>query len=238
MDGQLELVQPQKGQRFSVDALLLAGFSRLEPGQTALDLGAGNGVAAILVSWAFPGVSLVALELQPGLARLAWRNVWRSGLEDRIRVWQGDLRRADLFPARSFEAVITNPPYRPLGAGRLSPSQERNLARHELKCTLADWTQAAARWLKPGGRLFAVYPVWRLAALLAGLQEAGLGPKRLRLVYDRPQGQGRLALVEARLGGGEELSVSPPLFIHAGVWGQDWSPEMDQLLAGRLLGAI
>ena len=239
-------LQPRQGYRFSIDPLLLAGFSRLKDGWRVLDLGAGCGVAGLLLAWAHPLVQVTCLEIQPRLAELAWRNAWLGGLQERVEVVRGDLCQADLFPQGSFQAIVTNPPFRPLGVGRLGPDQERNQARHELTCTLADWTEAAARWLTPGGRLFTVYPAWRLAGLLIGLAAAGLTPKRLRPVFERPGGEGRLVLVEAALRAGEELRLEPPFFLHqtpagrAGPGGddKDWSQEMKTLFSGRLLSAV
>ncbi len=232
----LKFIQPQKGYRFSVDAVLLAGFARLEPGWRVLDLGSGVGVLCVLLAWAEPRLQLTALEIQPELARLTLRNAALNQVQDRLAVFEGDLRRPDLFPAESFDAVVVNPPFRPLGAGRLSPDEQKNKARHELTASLAEWTSAAARWLRAGGRLFVVYPVWRLTALLSRLEGVGLTPKRLRLAYARPGGPGRLALVEAVSGGGDELAVAPPFFIHGP--GQDWSEEMDRLAKGELIGRI
>ena len=212
LGGRLKLLQPKQGYRFAMDPLVLAGFCCLEKGWSVLDLGAGNGVLSLLLAQRFPETRFTLLELQESLAGLARRNIALNGREKTMEAVRGDLRQKDLFPEKHFEALVANPPYRALGSGRLGPCRERNLARHELECTLHDWTKAAARWLQNGGVIFAVYPVRRLTELLAGLKEAGLIPKRLRLVYEKPAGQGLLALVEARLGGGPEMRVEPPLF--------------------------
>ncbi len=237
MGGGLHFLQPIRGYRFAVDALLLAGFARLKADDLVLDFGAGCGVVGLILAWANPAARLICLELQPALAELAWRNAHLNRLQDRVAVLEGDLRREGLFSDLNFDVIAANPPYRPAGSGRLGPVEQRNLARHELKSTLNDWLQAARRWLKPQGRLYVVYPVWRLTALLSHLRRSDLTPKRLRLVYTRPGGPGRLALVEARAGGREELKVAAPFFIHAGS-SQGWSAEMDHLAQGRLLGAI
>lgn len=243
LGGRVTILQPGKGYRFSVDPLLLAGFCRLSPDDRVLDLGTGSGVVSVLLARAFPQISLVGLEIQPRLAEIAHRNAEQNGLAERFRVVRGDLRDKGRFPPSSFEAVAVNPPYRPLGAGRLGPDQERNTARHELTCTLADWVSAAAEWLAPKGRLFAVYPAWRAVSLLAGLKERGLFPKRLRTVHQRPGAEASLILVEARQGGREELVISPPFFIQAGSVenapnGRDLSAEMVSLNSGELLGGL
>lgn len=231
-------IQAGRGYRFAVDSLLLAGFSRIRPGEVGLDLGTGCGVVACLAASLQPDCRIVALELQPDLADRACRNAELNGLGERVRVVRGDLRRADLFLPGCFDFILTNPPYRPVGAGRLNPSSEKAAARHELTATLDDWTVAAQRWLKPAGRLFLVYPAWRLARLVARLEELSLTPKRLRLVHSRPGGEAVLVLLEAVKGGGEELAVGPPLFIYSGETGPDWSAEMKALGDGPLLGEV
>jgi tRNA1(Val) A37 N6-methylase TrmN6 len=52
-------------------------------------------------------------------------------------------------------------------------------------------------------------------------------PKRLRLVYSRPGSRGDFILVEGLKGGGEELSVLPPLFIREKDGG--YSEELQEL---------
>lgn len=212
LEGRLSLLQPNQGYRFAMDPLVLAGFCRLEPGWSVLEPGAGNGVLSLLLAHRFPETRFTLVEIQESLADLARANISRNNLGDRLELVRGDLREKDLFPEKSFQALAINPPYLALGSGRLGPDRERNLARHELACTLEDWTRAGARWLADQGLLFAVYPVLRLDELLAALARAGLIPKRLRLVHENPQGKGILALVEARLGGRPGLSVEPPLF--------------------------
>jgi tRNA1Val (adenine37-N6)-methyltransferase len=54
-----------------------------------------------------------------------------------------------------------------------------------------------------------------------------LEPKRLRMVHSRPGSRGDFILVEGMKGGGEELSVLPPLFIYDGTGG--YSVELESL---------
>ena len=187
LHGELSLLQPRQGYRFAMDPLVLAGFCRLEPGWSVLDLGAGNGVLGLLLAKRFPETRFTLLELQEGLADLAGRNIAANGLEGRLRLVRGDLRRRDLFAEKSFQALVTNPPYLPLGSGRLGPDPERNLARHEIECTLGDWTGAATPLAgQPGAPLRGLpgQPVGRAADRpgpgLPGPQEAAAGPRAAR----------------------------------------------------------
>jgi tRNA1(Val) A37 N6-methylase TrmN6 len=101
------------------------------------------------------------------------------------------------------------------------------VARHEIEGTVADFLAAAVYALRLEGRVYAIYPAVRMAELIARMRECRIEPKRLRLVYSRPDGGGEFVLVEGVKGGREGLNVAPPLFIYqdAGVY----TPEMTEI---------
>ena len=195
--GRIHILQKKKGYRFSVDAPLLADFIRARTGEEGLELGAGNGVISLLLSLK-PFRRLTALEVQAGLARLAARNVRLNGLENRVRVVRGDLRRFRL--RRRFDVVFSNPPYIKRGLGFPSPVAEKNIAKHEIKCDILDVMNAAARSLKRKGRAYFVYPVSRREDFLAALGKNGLTVRRMRYVRSRRGAPPGLFLAECGFG--------------------------------------
>ncbi len=230
LDGRLKVLQKKRGYRFSVDALLLAHFVRLRRGDRICDLGTGCGVLPLLLAVRRPGIRAVGVELQPGLADLARRNVILNGLADRIEILPGDIRNIKpLLPRGSFDAVVSNPPYRRVLSGRVNPDSEKAAARHEIKGTVADFVRTARYLLKPDGRAFFIYAAVRSVEILARMRAAGIEPKRLRMVHDDRGTPGAFVLIEGRCGGGEELKVEPPLFLReAG----EYTEEMKRLFAG------
>jgi tRNA1Val (adenine37-N6)-methyltransferase len=113
----------------------------------------------------------------------------------------------------------------------LNPGKEEAVARHEIKGGLASAAGTAKRFLIKGGGLYVIYPAARLAGSFAQLKDASLEPKRLRMIHSRPGEDARLALVEARLGGGEELTVEPPLFVYRDE--NNYSIEVSEILSGK-----
>ena len=75
---------------------------------TVLDLCTGNGSLAVLAALAWPEVSVTATDLSPAALEVAARNVQRHGLQDRIRLAQGDGLAA--APGR-YDLILCNPPY-------------------------------------------------------------------------------------------------------------------------------
>jgi tRNA1Val (adenine37-N6)-methyltransferase len=228
--GRLVLWQPRDGYRFAVDPLLLIDF--VAAADRIVDLGSGCGIIALGVARRFADARVTAVELQPRLARLAIRNVDENSLADRVQVLELDLAdaracRAALAGA-SFDLVVSNPPFRPLGEGSANPDDEAAVARHELRLTLADLAREARRLLLPGGRAAIVYPAERLGALLSSLEREGLRPLRLRCVHPRLGEPATRVLVEARKGARGNLVVESPLILRDE--NDDYTPEARRAL--------
>lgn len=217
LNGRFKVIQKKRGYRFSVDALLLAHFVQPGKGCHILDLGTGSGVIPLLLAHRRPGSRIVGIDIQKDMADMARRTLALNRLDDHIEIREGDIRRiGDHVSARSFDVVCANPPYRRLSSGRINPEGEKARARHEISGSLADFLQAAAYALKPGGRVYLIYPTRRLVELVYRMRLQHLEPKRCRIVHSCPESRGELILVEGAAGGREELQVEPPLFIHDG----------------------
>ena len=200
--------------RLSTDSVLLADFVRPRGAEKGIDLGCGSGVLPLMLAQRCAGLHMTGLELLPEAAAAARENAACNGLEGRIAVVEGDIRRhRTLFSAGSFDLAVSNPPYFPPDRGAVSPREERALARTEGSCSLEELCAAAAFLLRSGGSFFLVHRPERLSELCVCLSAHGLEPKRLRLVCHRAENAPSLLLLEARRGGRPGLEVEPTLFL-------------------------
>lgn len=230
MDGakRLTLSQHDRGYRYNRDSFILASFFEPRGAVTVADFCAGSGVVTALLAVSGKGRRFVALELSPRLAALARRNVSQSGAAG-VEVIVGDVMTVpSLFRGRSFDAVISNPPYRKAGSGRVNPDPEKALARHEIAMTLEGLVRAAAATLKPGGTLTVVMLHERLNEYLALLSRNGFKPSRRREVRSFTASPPILFLLEARLGEAV-LETLPPLILKSSQGGD--SDEFKSLMA-------
>ncbi len=226
--GRLKILQKEKGYRYTIDSILLAHFVELKGDDRLLELGAGSGVISLVLSFRSPTLQATGIEIQEDLVGMAGRSVQLNGMEGRVEILHGDIRKADdLLEARSYDIAVFNPPYRKMGSGRMNPQTEKALARHEIAGSLADFLRAAAHALKPGGRVCLIYPCLRMVEAIHQMRSKKLEPKRLRMVHSRPGSRGDFILMEGLKGGGEELSVLPPLFIREKDGG--YSEELEDL---------
>jgi tRNA1(Val) A37 N6-methylase TrmN6 len=230
--GEVRVLQSATGYRFNLDPVLLAHFAVGVPGAArgpVMELGTGAGVIPLILARKFGRREITALEVQPSLYELAQRNVHLNRCERRISLVLGDLRKAERkFQAGAFAHVICNPPYRARESGRISPEEEKAIARHELMCELGDVLHAAAHLLRERGAFSVIFPTARLGELVEGLRARRLEPKVLRMVHARPDRPAKLMLLQAVKGGRAHLEVMPPLVVHDEAHG--FTPEVQAML--------
>ena len=200
--------------RLSTDCVLLADFVNTSSAVRGIDLGCASGAIGLLLLSRSPRLHMTGLELLPQAAALAEENMAVNGLSGRSRVVTGDIRQHRLlFPSGSFDLVVANPPYFPLGSGAVSPDAGRAGARGEVNCTLEDICTAAAFLCRTGGSFALVHKPERLSEVLCCMSRHGLEPKRLRLVCHRAELAPNLVLIEGHRGGKPGMKIEPILVL-------------------------
>lgn len=212
---ELQLFQPRQGYRYSLDALLLARFcAGIKPGGRIIDLGAGCGIIAFVLARINADATVVAVEKNPAMAELVKRNIQHNELSGRVSVLAEDvinLRRQ--FTDSTFDLVVSNPPFRVPGSGRISPRAGRDTARHETTAGLADFLEAAKYLVKPSGRICIIHLPARLPELVALALQMKLSVLRLRMIHNNAESPATMFMAELAKGRRSAPVVEPPLFV-------------------------
>lgn len=210
--GGMAILQKKRGFRFGTDSILLANFALARGARRVGDFGTGSCILPLLMSDDAPRAQFDAWEIQPDIADMAARSVRINGLEARIRVHAGDARRAaDDVGRGALDLVVCNPPYYREGAELPPESEPLRIARYGAPGLLAELMESAARVLKYGGKLCAVYPAGGAVDMLCTLRACALEPKRIRFVHSRLDRPPKLLLVEAMLGARPGARILAPL---------------------------
>jgi tRNA1(Val) A37 N6-methylase TrmN6 len=191
ISGHFRLFQLEEGHRFSTDDVLVAwyGSSNCPRASRVLELGSGIGSVGIIAAWRLPGAAFVTVEAQEESVRLARRSLSYNGLESRFETRHGDFREPALIASdEKFDLVLGSPPYFPEGTGPLAPHPQKQACRFEMRGSVVDYCQVAARHLAPGGVFAFVFPLQpghqearvREAAVLAGLSIVRYRPVALK----------------------------------------------------------
>ena len=208
LGGRVRLLQPSRGYRVAVDAVLLAAAVEAAPGECVLDLGAGVGAVGLCIAARVPGCSIVGVELQSELAALAARNATLNGVDNLMRTIVHDLAHPLPPDLANFDHVATNPPYLAAAVADPSPNRSKALATVESSADLARWLAVAAGALKPTGTLTAIHRSDRMEEIVDRLASLGWG----NVTVKRLPPAGRI-LVRAR-SGARAQHESQPLLLH------------------------
>ena len=210
----LHIIQSPDKFCFGMDAVLLSGFAYAKKGHRVIDLGTGTGILPLLLWAKTEGEHFTGLEIQEESADMARRSVVGNNIAN-IEIVDGDIKSADkLFKRQSFDVVTSNPPYMINEHGITNPDAPKQIARHEILCTLEDVVKAAAYLLKANGKFFMVHRPFRLPEVFENLRKYRLEPKRMRLVYPQIDKEPNMVLVEAVKYGKPRLTVEKPLIVY------------------------
>ena len=143
-----------KEHTFGTDALLLADFASPKRYDICCDFGTGCGIIPMLWCRDGCGKEISAVEIQEKACSQLTRSVKANDLQDKLFVYNADLKEAPrIFPCGKFDVITMNPPYKAENAGIKSQKENEKIARHETLCNLRDITKAASKLLKFGGKL-------------------------------------------------------------------------------------
>ena len=214
-DEKFRLIQDKFGYRFSVEPLLLAHFTKMKKRDKVLDLGAGNGIIALLLSKMQPEAVFLAIEIQHRIADQALRNSTLNEAGGRVHILHENIKNLPrLFQAGSFNVVVSNPPYQATNSGRINPNPFRAKARHEILTSIEIFISVASVLLKNGGKAYFMFPSFRLAELISLLKKSHLEPKTLQFVYSSVSSESQHFLIEASKNRNLGLRVLPPLILY------------------------
>lgn len=225
--GWFRIFQYAKGHRYSTDDVLTAWYGTTHAPRVdrAADLGSGIGSVALISAWRLPGATFHTVEAQDISLRLARKSVQYNGLASRFTLHHGDLRDDVLRDEQPFDLVTGSPPYWPAGTASEANHPQAIPARIEIRGSVADYAQAAAKILAPGGLFAFVFPTAQLDRALAAIDDAALKLIRRRDVVFK-EGETPLITLFAASRRGDvpetyEAFVEPPLTIRTRDGGVD-----------------
>lgn len=212
----LKIIQNKNGFCFGMDSVLLSDFAKeIKKGSKIADLGTGTGILPILLCAKTQNTKIVGIEIQKEMAEMANRSVLLNDLQARIEIICEDIKNLkEKYEKGSFDAIVTNPPYKKQGTGKINENDNKLISRHEITANLEDFILVASYLLKDQGSFYMVHRPERLADILVTLRNYKLEPKILRMVYPNQEKEPNLVLIKAVKNAKPFLKVEKPLFVY------------------------
>ncbi len=218
--------QPLKGYRINIDTVILYHFAAARAAGYVLEAGSASGVVSTLLSRRRKVTHVTGVEINAAAYGMSQQNRELNGCAGKVEFLHEDIKNYKLlFKPQSFDTIVTNPPFYKQGTGRLSKEQGLTVAHHEQLLTLEDMFESARYLLKPKGYCIMMFPCSRLDELLS--ETRGFAVEVLRFIHRKQDRPADLFMMCARKGGGKQLRVVPPLFVHGNT---GYSEEVEHML--------
>lgn len=227
----MRIIQSSETFSFSVDALLLANFVKINKRDgRIMDLCSGNGIIPLLLS-SRAAKPIDAVEIQSLLADMAERSIEMNGKSDQITMYNVDIKSLKTsMKHSSYDVITVNPPYFTNNQPLKSKGPE-SIARHELYIDLKGIVEACRYLITNKGRLYMVHRAERSAEVFTELHNQGFRVRRAQYVYnDTNSRTAMFIIVEAIFNSNAYADILPPFYIYKA--DQVYSDEMLEVYYG------
>ena len=197
LGGAVTVIQPARGYRAGMDAVLLAASLSAKDGERLAEAGCGAGAALLCAAHRLTGCSFSGFERGATALELAGQGVVANGMGARVCLQAHDVGERPAALENQFDQSFSNPPFFEPGTVR-APIAERQAA-YMAETPLKAWILFLHHITRPGARITLIHR----AGMLGDLLEL-LGPRtgEIEVLPIRPapgEAAGRV-LIRARKG--------------------------------------
>ncbi len=212
----LKIIQNKSGFCFGIDSVLLSDFAKnIRNNAKVIDLGTGTGIINLLLSGKTKALEFVGVEIQEEVAEMAERSVELNNLEGKIKILNENiLNLKEVYKPKSFDAVVTNPPYKKINTGLTNEDNKKLISRHEITASLKDFIQISAYLLKDYGEFYMVHRPDRLVDIFQLMREEKIEPKLIKFVYPKANKKTNLVLIKGVKNGKPFLEYDNNLIVY------------------------
>jgi len=214
-DYDLKIYQGLNSFKFSLDSILLAEFVEFKSTDgIILDMCTGNAPIPLILSTKTP-LKVVGFEIQDGIAKFAQESIDINNLENRIQIINDDIKKIkNYYCAESFEIITCNPPFfKVADKSFVNESEEKTIARHEIKINLQEIIEIASYALINKGSFYLVHRPERLQEILQYLTDSKLFAKKIQFVYTDLNQTAQIVLIKAVKNGNVGTIVNKPICV-------------------------
>ena len=212
----LKIIQKNDGFCFGIDSVLLSDFARkIKNNRKVLDLGTGTGILGILLCAKTNLKQITGIEIQKDIADMATRSIQLNNLQGKFDILNCNIKDIDkLLKIDSYDAIVTNPPYKKPNSGKINENKTKLISRHEIEANLDDFIRISFKMLKDKGTLYMVHRAERIVDILSTMRKYKMEPKRIRFVYSNKNSESKLVLLEATKNAKPFVKIERPLYVY------------------------
>jgi len=154
---QFAIHQEKCSMKVGTDGILLGAWAPVEKTTTALDIGTGTGLIALMLAQRNPLIKVHAVEIDPASCQQASGNFSASPWADRLELFAASIQDFADQSDQRYDLIVSNPPF--FSGGTFSSTADRQLVRHTIKLPHGDLLAAVQKVLAPEGMFCVILPL-------------------------------------------------------------------------------
>lgn len=180
-----------------------------------MDIGCGSGIISLILAKRYPDLKITGIEIQEQLYTFARQNIIANHLEKNIQILHDNIKNIKFSETDTkADIIVSNPPYKKLGTGRLNPDSQKAMARHETAINVDTLVECACRLIRDQGLLYIIFPFDRLSDLTKALSRHRFFPEWIRHVHIKEGTKATRVVVRAVNNENRQCSLLPPFFFY------------------------
>ena len=191
------LSDEKSAMKVGMDAVLLGTWVNVPLSGSILDIGTGTGILALMMAQR-SSADIDAVEIDEGSAEEALQNIELSPWKERISIFPLDVREFATNPSRSYDLIISNPPF--FSNSLKSLDDNRNKARHDVKLPLEIFMSSVHNLLSQTGKLAVIVTVESHSRWVREASAIGLYPVRKSSVVSKQGKKANRIMLEFQRG--------------------------------------
>ena len=211
----IKISQPEQGYRFSIDPFILAAHVKGIENQKVIDIGCGCGIIPLILSLKSSALKITGIEIQKELYACAKKNIITNKLENRINIIHEDIKNIHTSDIDGkADIIVSNPPYKKKGSGRLNPDSQKAIARHEITLDIDMLFRCSKELLTEKGRIYIIFPTQRLSDLFLTMERYTFFPEFIRFVHTKKDSTAKRVILSAGKNSNKPCEIRPPFYIN------------------------
>ncbi len=176
LSGNQIIVQPQKGQRYTTDDLLLAWFAiktikeeKLNP-KKFIDFCSGLGTVPMILLYNFENLFGKGFDIDQNKTKMAKKSLKKNQLDHRFKIITQDIN--EIESEEEFDFCSCTPPYFDETEGLVPKNKQQASSRFELNGSIDTFIKKAYQTTNKTGWLFIVYPTKNKERILKAINSS------------------------------------------------------------------
>ncbi len=188
-----KIIQEKSAMKVGTDGVLLGAWVNLVNVKSALDVGAGTGLLALMLAQR-SNAEITGIEIEKNAAEEAIENVKTTEWANRISIRNISFQEFAETTKEKFDLIISNPPF--FSNSIKSKNQNRTIARHNDLLPFSSLIEGASKLLKINGKLAVVFPADQSLEFIETAHSFGLYLFRKLEIQPRPNIKPNRVLME------------------------------------------